>query len=125
MSLPMTRKAIYSVVLVLTFVCMPAAASAQEHFKLEEGWAHFPPEVTKWGGATGVDVDSHDNVYVFHRNDLSPIMAFDRNGKFRRAWGQGMFQATHFLRVDRQDNVWVTDRGAMVAYKFSPEGKLS
>jgi DNA-binding beta-propeller fold protein YncE len=120
----MTRKIICLAALAVFSLWVPASASAQDHFKLEEGWAHFPPEVTKWGGATGVDVDSHDNVYVFHRNDAMPIMAFNRDGKFLRAWGQGMFQTTHFLRVDRNGNVWVTDRGAMVAYKFSPEGKL-
>jgi len=99
-------------------------AADNGHFTLVENWVHFPPEVTKWGGATGVDVDSHDNVYVFHRNDAMPIMAFDRNGKFLRAWGQGMFTTTHFLRVDREGNVWVTDRGAQVVYKFNNQGKV-
>ena len=80
--------------------------------------------MTKWGAATGVDVDAHDNVYVFHRNDAMPIMAFDRQGKFLRAWGQGMFKTTHFLRVDRSGNVWITDRGNMQAFKFNPAGKL-
>jgi DNA-binding beta-propeller fold protein YncE len=53
-----------------------------------------------------------------------PIMAFDHNGKFLRAWGQGMIKTTHFLRVDRSGFVWVTDRGDMQAFKFSSEGKL-
>ena len=53
-----------------------------------------------------------------------PIMAFDRNGKFLRAWGQGMFKTTHFLRTDHEGNVWVTDRGDHQVFKFSPEGKL-
>ena len=105
-------------------IAAPAAAQDTGHYRLVENWVQFPPEVTKWGSATGVDVDSHGNVYVFHRNDAMPIMAFDRNGKFLRAWGQGMFQTTHFLKTDQDGNVWVTDRGAMVAYKFSPEGKL-
>ena len=116
------------ILLLTAFACLvmaaPAAAQDTGHYRLVENWVQFPPEVTKWGSATGVDVDSHDNVYVFHRNDAMPIMAFDRNGKFLRAWGQGMFQTTHFLKTDRDGNVWVTDRGAMVAYKFSPEGKL-
>jgi len=100
------------------------AQSTESHYKLVENWAQFPPGVTKWGAATGVDVDSHDNVYVFHRNEDMPIMAFDRNGKFLHAWGKGMFKTTHFIRTDRAGDVWVTDRGDMVAYKFSPEGKL-
>ena len=51
-------------------------------------------------------------------------MAFDRRGKFLRAWGQGMFKTTHFLRVDHSGYVWVTDRGDMQAFKFDSGGKL-
>ena len=101
-----------------------ARAADTGHYRLVENWVHFPPDVAKWGSATGVDVDSHDNVYVFQRHPEMPIIAFDRTGKFLRAWGKDMFMTTHFLRVDHDNNVWVTDRGAMVAYKFSPEGKL-
>src|ERR1043166_381755 len=98
--------------------------AAVGQYQLVENWAQFPAGVTKWGAATGVDVDAHDNVYVLHRNESMPIMAFDRNGKFIRAWGQGMFKTTHFLRVDRSGYVWVTDRGDMQAFKFDSRGKL-
>ncbi len=98
--------------------------AAESHYQLAENWAQFPPGVTKWGAVTGVDVDAHDNVYVFHRNESMPIMVFDSHGKFLRAWGAGMFKTTHFLRVDRSGYVWVTDRGEMQAFKFNSEGKL-
>jgi hypothetical protein len=101
-----------------------AGQAADTHYREVENWAQFPPGVTKWGSATGVDVDRHNNVYVLHRNETMPIMVFDRNGKFLRSWGQNMFKTTHFLRVDRSGNVWVTDRGAMQAFEFSPQGKL-
>ena len=105
--------------LLLTF-----AAFGQSQYRLVENWVQFPAGVTKWGAATGVDVDSHDNVYVLNRNEAMPIMVFDKNGRFLRSWGQGLFKTTHFLRVDRSGAVWVTDRGDMQAFKFSPEGKL-
>src|SRR5690349_20315789 len=108
-------------VLAIDTVPIPAA---ETRYKLVEHWAQFPPGVTSWSAATGVDVDSHDNVYIFHRNESMPIMAFDRNGKFLRAWGQGMFKTTHFLRVDPAGSVWVTDCGDMQAFKFTSEGKL-
>src|SRR6266850_6012399 len=98
--------------------------AAESHYEVVENWAQFPPGVTKWGSATGVDVDARGNVYVLHRNESMPIMVFDRHGKFLRAWGQGMFKTTHFLRVDRFGNVWVTDRGDMQAFKFNSAGKL-
>jgi len=100
------------------------ARGADSHYQLVENWAHFPEGITKWGSATGVDVDAQDNVYVFHRNESMPIVAFDHNGKFLRGWGQGMFKTTHFLRVDPFGNVWVTDRGNMQALKFNSAGKL-
>ena len=100
------------------------AKAAESHYQLVENWVQFPSSVTKWGSATGVDVDAQDNLYVLHRNEAMPIMAFDSHGKFLRGWGQGMFKTTHFLRVDRSGNVWVTDRGHMQAFKFDQSGKL-
>ena len=72
-----TLKNCLAVIVVVTFGAM---ASGESHYQLVENWAQFPPGVTKWGAATGVDVDAHDNVYVFHRNDSMPIMVFDSNG---------------------------------------------
>lgn len=102
---------------------LPSVAIAS-HYNQVEDWAHFPPGVTKWGPATGVDVDGQGNVYVLHRNAAMPVMVFDRHGNFLRAWGQGLFKTTHFLRVDRAGHVWVTDRGDMQAFRFTAEGKL-
>jgi hypothetical protein len=89
-----------------------------------ENWATFPPGITTWSGATGVDIDPKGNVYVFHRNESMPIMAFDANGKFLRGWGQNLFKTTHFLRTDRDGNVWVTDRGHHQVFKFRSDGQL-
>jgi DNA-binding beta-propeller fold protein YncE len=116
--------AVAALALMATFHSHGARAEEPAKYQVVENWAHFPPGVEKWGSATGVDVDAHDNVYVFHRNESMPIMAFDRNGKFLRAWGQGMVKTTHFLRVDRFGSVWITDRGDMQAFKFNSEGKL-
>ena len=62
----------------------PIPAAETSRYRLVENWVHFPPEVTKWGQATGVDVDSHDNVYVFHRNELMmPRISCGRPSTFR------------------------------------------
>ena len=117
-----------SIIMYLAIIATASSVFAQTPsttYTVVENWAQFPDGITKWGGATGVDIDPRNgNIYVFHRNEAMPIMAFDRNGKFIRAWGQGMFKTTHFLRTDRDGNVWVTDRGDHQVFKFSPEGKL-
>ena len=111
--------------MLMAFAGSAGAQSATGNYEVVENWATFPEGVTAWSAATGVDIDPRNgNIYVFHRNESMPIMAFDKNGKFLRAWGQGMFKTTHFLRTDREGNVWVTDRGDHQVFKFSPEGKL-
>ena len=97
--------------------------AAESHYQLVENWAQFPAGMTKWAAVTGVDVDAHDNVYVFQRDEAMPILVFDKQGKFLRGWGKGMFQREHFLRV-YGDHVWVTDRGTLQAYEFDLNGKL-
>ena len=109
---------------VLTCVGTMPAVEADESYRFVENWATFPDGVTAWSSATGVDIDPKGNIYVFHRNPAMPIMAFDRNGKFLRAWGQNMFKTTHFLRADRDGNIWVTDRGDHQVFKFDAEGRL-
>jgi hypothetical protein len=117
-------RAFIFIALILFNASTALAQTASGNYETVENWAQFPDGVTKWGGATGVDIDSKGNIYVFHRIESMPIMAFDKNGKFLRGWGQGMFKTTHFLRTDRNGNVWVTDRGDHQVFKFSPEGKL-
>jgi DNA-binding beta-propeller fold protein YncE len=99
------------------------AAQSDATYQLVENWAQLPPG-TKWETMTAVDIDSHGIVYVFQRGEPSKVMAFDSKGKLVRSWGDKMFPSAHGLRVDRQDNVWVTDRGLHQVLKFSPEGKL-
>ena len=113
---------VFAVLMIAATAAYPQTAN---NYETVEKWATFPEGVTAWSAATGVDIDpKNGNIYVFHRNTEMPIMAFDKNGKFLRAWGRGMFKTTHFLRTDRDGNVWVTDRGDHQVFKFSPEGKL-
>jgi DNA-binding beta-propeller fold protein YncE len=115
--------AVAALVATVTMHSYGAGAAEPGRYQQVENWAQFPPGVTKWEPATGVDVDAQDNVYVLHRNQSMPIMVFDSHGKFLRAWGAGMFKTTHFLRVDRAGNVWAADRGWFQFYKFDKAGK--
>jgi DNA-binding beta-propeller fold protein YncE len=47
-----------------------------------------------------------------------------RPGSFSGQWGDGLIEAAHGMRVDSDDNVWVTDTGHHTVLKFSPAGKL-
>jgi DNA-binding beta-propeller fold protein YncE len=102
----------------LLFVTMAFAADPYT----STGFLKFPAEV-EVGAMSAVAVDAQDRIYVLHRGE-PPLVAFDAEGKFVDAWGQGLFKVPHGLRVDRDGNIWTTDNGNHVLRKFNREGRL-
>jgi DNA-binding beta-propeller fold protein YncE len=83
------------------------------------------PNGWKFGRVSAVATDSAGNVYVFHRGaKADPIVVFDPKGKYVRSWGKGVFGNPHGMRVDKENNVWVTDNGDHQVMKFTNEGQL-
>ena len=59
----------------------------------------------------GVGTDSKDRVYVFNRGE-HPMIVFDREGKFLRSWGEGLFKRAHGVLIDREEtagDIYVLD----------------
>src|SRR4030088_1251965 len=83
--------------------------------KLTPGWSF------KEIGVVGVH--SKDNVYVFNRGE-HPMMVFDRDGNFLRAWGEGLFPRAHGVYIDANDILYCTDDGGHVVRKCTTEGKV-
>jgi DNA-binding beta-propeller fold protein YncE len=111
----------------LLFIAI-AAGSAQAadakfpDYRAVPNWAKLPDNV-KLGGVSAVATDSADNVFVFHRGK-QPVLVFDRDGKFLRSWGDEHLKTPHGLRIDRDNNVWVTDMTDHRVLKFDAQGKL-
>jgi peptidylamidoglycolate lyase len=92
-------------------------------YHVVHGWPQLP-EGFAFGQVSGVGVDSHNHVFVFHRGE-HPIFCFDAStGKVLATWGDGMFARPHGLALDSQDNVWVTDVDLHQVFKFSHRGEL-
>ena len=53
------------------------------------------------------------------------MMEFDREGRFVRTLGDGLFTSAHGLRIDGDDNIWTTDIGSHVVLRFNPEGRVT
>ncbi|WP_195908446.1 hypothetical protein [Novosphingobium sp. Gsoil 351] len=99
-----------------------ALAQPARSYERVANWAKLAPG-DSWQEMSGVDVDSRGNIYAFQRTP-SRVMVFDARGKFLRSWGEGLFSAAHALRVDRHDNVWVTDKKLHQVMKFTRDGRL-
>lgn len=111
-----------ALIMVLTTVVLSfAGAVAAEPF-VSRGFVKFPAEI-EVGAVSAVAVDQEDNVYVLQRGK-EPLLIFDKEGKFIRAWGEGLFKVPHGLRVDKEGHIWTTDNGNHVLRKFDRERKL-
>ncbi|MBL8829178.1 MAG: hypothetical protein JNM18_19500 [Planctomycetaceae bacterium] len=82
----------------------------------------FPEGVTL-GPTSAVAVNRQGEVYIFHRGK-QPIIVCDPAGNVLRSWGDDLIGSAHGLRLDRDENVWVTDIGNHRVFKFDPQGKL-
>jgi hypothetical protein len=87
------------------------------------------------GEAAGVAVNSKGHVFVFHRGNTNgpaygaaaaQLLEFDQTGKYVREIGRNLYawSFAHGVRVDREDNIWVADKGSDMVIKFSPEGRV-
>ena len=54
------------------------------------------------------------------------LLEFDANGKFVREIGHNLYawSFAHSVKVDPEDNIWVTDKGSDMIIKFNPEGRV-
>jgi peptidylamidoglycolate lyase len=122
-------------VFVLSICAGPLLSSSE--YSVVHGWPTLPAGRIL-GQATGVGVDSHNHVFVFHRagrewSDVAPVepiatatvTVFDgTTGKQIVEWGQGLFLMPHGLTIDKHDNVWLTDVQLHQVFKFTHDGDL-
>jgi peptidylamidoglycolate lyase len=114
---------------IVALWCALAAASAgmgaeaRRSYQVVHGWPQLPAGFA-FGQVTGIRVDSHNHVFVFHRGE-TPVMCFEgTTGKLVASWGTGQIGRAHGLAVDREDNIWLTDLDHHQVFKFSHDGKL-
>ena len=95
----------------------------------------LPPDMNL-GEASGVAVNSKGHIFVFNRggssqgpafaNTASQLLEFDRDGQYLREIGKGLYawSFAHTVRIDKDDNIWATDKGSDMIIKFNPEGRV-
>ena len=83
---------------------------------------HLPDGMT-WGAPSSVAMTSTGHILIFHRGS-SPLVEFDQDGKFVRALTVEPYERPHGLRVDAQDNIWMTDVNGHTVTKMNQQGKV-
>jgi hypothetical protein len=99
------------------------------------------PDNIHLGEVAGVATNSRGEIFVYTRTGNPTItigtaravshgggrlFQFDRNGKFSREIGQGIygFLQPQQVRVDPQDNIWVVDQMSTQVIKFDSNGRV-
>jgi sugar lactone lactonase YvrE len=93
------------------------------------------PADISFGEVAGVAVNSKRHVFVFSRgNSTGPaymataaqLLEFDERGRFVREIGKNLYgwSYAHAVRIDKDDNIWVVDKGSDLIIKFSPQGRV-
>src|ERR1700744_6042839 len=88
------------------------------------------------GEVSGVAVNSKGHIFAFSRgNNTGPaygaaaaqLLEFSLDGKFLREIGHNLYawSFAHSVKVDREDNIWVTDKGSDQVVKFTPDGRVA
>jgi hypothetical protein len=94
----------------------------------------LPPNMY-FGEVSGVSVNSKGHVFALSRGNSSgpayaaaatQLLEFDAQGKFIREIGKNLYAWSfgHTVKIDPQDNIWVTDKGSDMVIKFDPEGRV-
>lgn len=106
-----------------------------------DGWRYERPTQAdaravdaNFNGATDVAWDSSDNIYIGDGYVNSRIAKFDKSGNWVKSWGSfgrggdranenpGMINNPHNIAIDRNNNVYVADRGNRRIQVFDTDG---
>jgi DNA-binding beta-propeller fold protein YncE len=125
-----------SLFILFFFVAAPVFAQQTPEIRFHSvpDFLKLPPDL-HLGEATGVAVNSKGHVFVFTRgNTIGPaygasaaqLLEFAPDGKFFREIGHHLYawSFAHTVKVDKDDNIWVTDKGSDMVIKFNPEGRV-
>ena len=94
------------------------------------------PDDMHLGEVAGVATNSKGHIFVYSRggsstgpaygNTASQILEFMPNGKFVREVGKNLYAwaFAHTVRIDKDDNIWATDKGSDMVVKLNPQGRV-
>ncbi len=94
----------------------------------------LPPDLY-FGEVAGIAVNSKKHVFVFSRGSTTgpgygasaaQLLEFGPDGRYLREIGKNLYawSFAHAVRVDKDDNVWVVDKGSDMIIEFNPRGRV-
>ena len=132
-----------SALLIASYFLQPlkrgTGLNTNRKYALVTEWPQFSNDL-KIGNPTGICIDTNQNIVIFHRGkrdwpllgsmpttmiqDKTILIVDKGTGKLIDSWGDNLFIMPHGLKVDKENNIWITDCGLNQVFKFTHDGKL-
>jgi streptogramin lyase len=105
----------------------------QESTSENKAWEHVVPPLPAEDGLfrqpTDVAWDSKGNIYITDGYINSRVAKYEKNGDWVMQWGApgsgpGQFNTPHAIVIDRDDNIYVGDRGNARVQVFDTNGRF-
>jgi hypothetical protein len=126
--------------ILLLFLSLTGVAVAQElrvpeiPYRSVSDFLKLPADLYL-GEVAGVSLNSKGHIFVFSRGQTTgpaygaaaaQLLEFGADGKFIREIGHNLYawSFAHSVKVDKDDNIWVADKGSDMVIKFNPEGRV-
>jgi DNA-binding beta-propeller fold protein YncE len=90
-------------------------------FEVVPEWEQLPEGVTH-PDVADVAVGADDRIYVFNRGK-QPMLVYERDGTFVRAWGEDEISNAHGVAVAPDGTILTVDNGSHTVRRFTPEGE--
>jgi DNA-binding beta-propeller fold protein YncE len=130
------NRAMFGFAALAFFLAAPLLAQQPKEIRYTSvpDFLKLPPDM-HLGEAVGVAVNSKGHIFVFSRgNTTGPaygasaaqLLEFAPDGRFIREIGHNLYawSFAHSVRIDKDDNIWVADKGSDMVIKFNPEGRV-
>jgi hypothetical protein len=123
------------VLLLLAATLLNAQQVPEIPFQSVPNFLHLPDNLY-FGEVAGVAVNSKGHIFVFSRgNSTGPaygasgaqLLEFGAHGEYIREIGHNLYawSFAHSVKIDRDDNIWVADKGSDMVIKFTSEGRVA
>ena len=91
-------------------------------YDVDPTWPQQPEHVSPDGWVSGMAMDSENRIW-FLRKGPDPVQVYRTDGTFVRTWGKDSFIDPHFLRIDHEGNIWISDFSRHISQKYSLFGR--
>ena len=82
------------------------------------------PVGTVWSNVAGVGLLKNGHLIVAERMPMYQLLEYDRDNRLIRSFGTNIVGRVHGMRIDKDDNIWMTDQGCNTVLKLNSRGEV-